>query len=245
VKITKYLDEYDFRARFVPALIVSLPIIIGFVALFPAAREWRGLAIDPTLEAVMVLVLVRVARDEGKKIEPGMMSRWGGLPTTRFLRHRNSEIESATRERYKKTLSRLVGITFPSAHEEGTDPVAADSIYASAVDGLRERRRGKAYGLVFQENCNYGMIRNLLGLRSTGLAIAGLCAMAIGGGLYLLPETTSHEWAALGLVICAMISGVLLRWATPAALKRTAEAYAIALLRSCEPKHASANKKEL
>jgi len=196
VKFQKHLDEYDFRARFVPALIVSLPIIVAFVAIFPVAREWRGFVIDPTLEAVMVLLLVRVARDEGKKIEPAMIAHWGGLPTTRFLRHRNSEIESATRERYKKTLSRLVGITFPSASDEAADPIAADSVYASAVDGLRERRRGEAYRLVFQENCNYGMIRNLLGLRSTGLAIAGVCAMATGGGLYLLPATTSDEWAA-------------------------------------------------
>ena len=88
MRIPKYLDEYDFRARFVPALIVSLPIILAFVALFPPAREWRGLVIDPTLEAVMVLLLVRVARDEGKRIEPAMVARWDGLPTTQFLRHR-------------------------------------------------------------------------------------------------------------------------------------------------------------
>lgn len=104
------------------------------------------------------------------------------------------------------------------------------------------RGRGKPHGLVFQENCNYGMIRNLLGLRPTGLAI--LCAIAIGGGLYLLPATTSHEWAALALVSCALIGVVLLRWATPAALKRTADAYAIALLRTCEPIRKNVNTKE-
>ena len=174
-----------------------------------------------------------------------MIAHRDGLPTTRFLRHRNSEIESATRERYKKTLSRLVGTTFPSTSEEEVSPVAADSVYASAVDGLRERRRGKAYGLIFQENCNYGMIRNLLGLRPTGLAIAALSAIAVGGGLYFLPTTTSDEWAASALVICALTGVVLLRWATPAALKRTAEAYAIALLRTCEPIRKSVNTKKI
>ena len=54
MKFSKYLDEYDSRARFVPAFVVSLPIIIAFVAIFPVAREWRGLVIDPTLEAVLV-----------------------------------------------------------------------------------------------------------------------------------------------------------------------------------------------
>jgi hypothetical protein len=63
MKIPKYLDEYDFRARFVPSITVTLPIISAIVALY-------GLLIGPFLEAVLVLVLVRVARDEGKKIEP-------------------------------------------------------------------------------------------------------------------------------------------------------------------------------
>ena len=152
MRIPKYLDEYDFRARFVPALIVSLPIILAFVALFPPAREWRGLVIDPTLEAVMVLLLVRVARDEGERIEPAMVARWDGLPTTRFLRHGNSEIESATRDRYKPALARLVGITFPSAREEAADPVAADFTLhigrrwaprAAAREGLWARFPGK------------------------------------------------------------------------------------------------------
>jgi hypothetical protein len=66
--IAKYLDEYDFRARFVPSIIVTLPIISAIIALFPPARQLYGLLIGPVLEVVLVLVLVRVARDEGKKM---------------------------------------------------------------------------------------------------------------------------------------------------------------------------------
>jgi hypothetical protein len=68
MKTPKYLDEYDFRARFVPSVIVTLPIISAIIALFPPARQLYGLLMGPILEVVLMLVLVRVARDEGKKL---------------------------------------------------------------------------------------------------------------------------------------------------------------------------------
>ena len=56
---------------------------------------------------------------------------------------------------------------------------------------------GRPLGSFSGENCNYGMIRNLVGLRPTGFVVAALSAIAIAGGLYFLPATTSREWAAL------------------------------------------------
>src|ERR1700730_3020372 len=99
--------------------------------------------IGPVLEVVLVLVLVRVARDEGKKIEPQLIKEWDGLPTTRYLRHRNDELEGPTRERYKATLFKLTGLSFPSAEDEAHDPQGADAVYGSAITALRERQRGK------------------------------------------------------------------------------------------------------
>lgn len=237
MKTPKYLDEYDFRARFVPSVIVTLPIISAIIALFPEARQLYSLLIGPVLEVVLVLVLVRVARDEGKKIEPQLIKQWDGLPTTRYLRHRNGELESPTRERYRATLAGLTRLSFPSAEDEARDPLAADAIYASAITALRERRRGKPYRLVFNENCNYGMMRNLLGLRPIGMIVTLGCALAVALGL-LLPST-SHEWAIFSLIVCALVLAILVRFTTEAALKRTAEAYAVALLRTCQPSSAT------
>jgi hypothetical protein len=61
-------------------------------ALFPPARQLYGLLIGPALEVVLVLMLVRVARDEGKRIEPRLIKQRDGLPTTRYLRNRNDEL---------------------------------------------------------------------------------------------------------------------------------------------------------
>jgi hypothetical protein len=66
---------------FVPSIITTLPIITAIIALFPPARQLYGLLIGPALEVVLVLILVCVARDEGKRIEPRLIKQWDGLPT--------------------------------------------------------------------------------------------------------------------------------------------------------------------
>jgi hypothetical protein len=98
-----------------------------------------GLVIAP-IEFVLVLLLVRIARDEGQKIQPGLIREWDGMPTTRFLRHRNNEIERPAKGRYKESLTKLTGYKFPTADEEASDPAAADEIYSSAIGALREQR---------------------------------------------------------------------------------------------------------
>ncbi len=124
-------------------------------------------------------------------------------------------------------------LTFPSLEEETRDPQGADAIYASAITALRERRRGKTYRLVFHENCNYGMMRNLLGLRTTGVWLAVCSALAAALGL-LLPSA-SRDATIFALLVSALVAAILLRFITKSAVKRTAEAYATAILRTCEP----------
>jgi hypothetical protein len=75
----KKLDEYDLRARFAPAAIVTLPVLAAAFAVFPTARTFYGIIIGPAIELVMILLLVRIARDEGKKIEPALYREWGGI----------------------------------------------------------------------------------------------------------------------------------------------------------------------
>ena len=83
-----------------------------------------GVFIGPVIEAVLVLVLVRIARDEGKRIEPSLVREWDGMPTTRYLRHNNDEIEQLTRDRYKASLTKSTRIKFPTAEQEAADPAA-------------------------------------------------------------------------------------------------------------------------
>jgi Flp pilus assembly protein TadB len=68
-------------------------------------------------------------------------------------------------------------------------------------------------------------------LRLTGIAVSIFCAIAVIGGLFL--PTTSRDLAAVALVVCVLVLLLLMRFATKGAVKRTAEAYATALLRTC------------
>jgi hypothetical protein len=233
----QYLDEYDFRARLVPSIFVTLPAIFAVLALLPS---WRGFLVAPAIEVALVLVLVRIARDEGKKLEPQVVREWDGPPTTRYLRHRTDEIEQPLRDRYRAAISKATGINLPDAAAEAANPAGADALYASAIAVFRDQRRDKKkYPLIFAENCNYGMMRNLLGLRSTGLAMAAVCAIV--GSAALL---TSYELAVLTLVVAAVVALILVRFVTKAAVKRTAEAYAVALLRTSLLSTASNRKKK-
>jgi hypothetical protein len=42
-----YLDEYDFRARLVPSIFVTLPAILALFALLPSLRSWGGFVLGP------------------------------------------------------------------------------------------------------------------------------------------------------------------------------------------------------
>lgn len=230
--LLKILDEYDLRARLIPALIVSAPPLAATVACIPAAMsEWVFLR--AMLEVPFLYLLMHVARTEGYKMENGLFATWGGKPTTAMLRHRDARIDQLTKERYKSTITDLTKITFPAAAEEHADAAKADAAYGSAIQRLIEFRRGESFPLVFNENCNYGFARNLLALKDIGLVLALLSLVAVFGVAWFQPHriTPAGELA----ILLALAVGATFAYITPKIVRCQAEAYAIALLRTCEP----------
>lgn len=177
------IDSYTFRARVLPGLLAVLPLTIGVTALAPEPPEWWA-----TMSGIVVACggtywLADIARHTGKQAESALFRKWGGKPTTRFLRHRNAS-NSVKIERYHRKLRDLQpDLHMPSAQEEREDPAASDRTYEAAIDYLKERVRGDA--LVFQANCEYGFRRNAFGLRRFGIGIsasmllAGIAAIAV------------------------------------------------------------------
>ena len=227
------VDSYDLRARLFPGVIVTLPLFVGAFALWPALRKPSGLGLGVVIESALVFWLMRIARDRGKRRELLLFEKWGGRPTTTLLRWRNAEIDPITKLRYHQYLAKLIARPFPDAQTETQSPGDADAIYESAVRGLIEKRRGKIHRLVFEENCNYGFARNLLGLRTTGIVVyslvaAGLLAVAVQAHGSL----SELRWALLAVDLLCFV--FLLSFVNEASVQRAAHAYAIALLRSCE-----------
>lgn len=231
------MDRYTYKARIAPVFIVALPA-------FLAALAWNSgdLASWKTLLSVFMAsggagLLAQISRHAGKSKEPALFLSWGGVPTTRRLRHGTTGNAVIAEQRRAQFQALCPSITLPTAEEERASPDRADQRYEACVRWLIEKTRDKKrFGLVFQELCNYGFSRNLWGLKPVGAVISVAAIAAIAGRLMLVAETTGIAAPPGSLVPIGCGSGcllLLLVWifcVTPRWVRTAAEAYADRLL---------------
>jgi hypothetical protein len=130
----------------------------------------------------------------------------------------------------------LIARVLPTAQQEEADPAAADLVYESVGDQLREKTRDKGkFPLVFKELVSYGFRRNLWGMKPSGVVLActcvGLQLGLIGKALFAhsLPSYLSASATAFNAVLlCAWIFIVTPRW-----VRIPADAYAERILAAC------------
>ena len=75
-------------------------------------------------------------------MEETLVKEWGGMPTTIALRHRDTFLDSISKQRYHAVIVAKLGIVMPTVQEEIADPAKADDIYIRATRRLRELTRG-------------------------------------------------------------------------------------------------------
>ncbi|MBW8067118.1 MAG: hypothetical protein GJU73_06690 [Ferrovum sp.] len=174
-------DPYERKARIVPGLLVALPILVPLLCVYGAKH--------PVLTGVAGLLggcgaiyaLASVARGRGKKIEEILVAKWGGMPTTVVLRHRDKFLDSVSKQRYHTAITTKLGIAMPTAEEESANPDKADDIYVGATRRLRELTRSNKQ-LLLKENIAYGFHRNMLAMKSVGILS---CILGILYGLLI------------------------------------------------------------
>lgn len=230
--IFKVKDPYVRRARLQPALIVSLPIGLAILAWSQDgftlwAPLWGLLA-----WAGSTSLLAQVARDSGKRKEPILFESWGGKPTTRLLRYKGASNSVMVTVRHRSLQAAFPDLEIPNEQEELANPKVSDDIYDACVRRLLERtRNAKHFPLVFEENCNYGLRRNLWGMRSWAIWVAVASALAGAPAMKL----ASHLPLTAGSVAC--IACLLLFWTfvcDSGWVKIAADAFAERLLASSE-----------
>ena len=169
------LDAYTWRARISPVLLTSLPLDLALWAYMPdIPSEWKVLS-GVLVGAGGMALVAQIGRDLGKQLEPKLFDLWGGKPTTRRLRHRDAPNQVTLRRQHQKLAKLIADLKIPTLEQERDNLVHADQVYDSCVAVLRGRTRDrKKFPLVFEENCNYGFRRNLLGLKPLGLFIAAV-----------------------------------------------------------------------
>jgi hypothetical protein len=174
-------DPYERKARVTPGLLVALPVLVPLVCAYGPKH--------PMLTSVLALLggcgaifaLANVARGRGKKLEARLVQKWGGMPTTLALRHRDAHTDSVSKRRYHELITAKLGVTMPVEAEEANDPAAADDSYIGATKRLIELTRSDK-GLLFKENIAYGFHRNMVAMKDVGLLT---CLVGLVYGLIL------------------------------------------------------------
>ena len=231
-------DKYTLFARLFPAIIAAAPAI----ALAWVLVSWKSLgvthAIAGTALGVLLMVFADVARRRGKQIEPGLIERMGGLPSTTMLRHRDPTLDDPTKARMLAFLATKLGEPAPTEADEQADPVAADSFYTRAGTWLRENTRDqKHFDILFNENITYGYRRNLFALKWPALALnATIVIGCVIAYWYELPQKYLIGITPV-FVIAFLHAAYLAIFSSESAAREAARTYARQLLLSTESPH--------
>jgi hypothetical protein len=254
--IEKNFDDYNRKARLTPALLVSLPIVLVVIALFPTYVWSGGGFIGLVIWFGTLKFLAQLARHMGKIKEDELYAEWGGKPTTHRLRHRSAynKVELA---RWHSKLHELTSLVIPNQIEELDDPDFADQTYDTCTNFLISKTRDHSrFFLIYEENCNYGFRRNLLGLKPIGTVTSfmGVMCLAVQCALMIELFNAVNIWQTSGLaqgfsalnlynisplsIACLTINFFLLitliLYVNSGWVKETANAYATRLFESCE-----------
>ena len=165
-------DPYNRQARLQPVFLTVLPLVPLTFFLYPEFETyWTAIGSIACLGGVALLS--QIGRGRGKKLEPDLFSRWGGMPSIAMLRHRDTRLNAVIKNQYHSFLSsNIPGLTMPAQDEELNNPESADNAYAAASDWLRAKTRDRnVYKLIFEENMNYGFRRNYWALKPYAISI--------------------------------------------------------------------------
>ncbi len=233
-----WYDSYTMKARAWPALLAALPVAGVLSLLFPDVEWWRIGVLGTIVGGALVFLLAQIARSAGKSKEPDLFTKWGSKPTTRYLRHRESPLDSRTLGRYHRNITLLdASLEMPSPAHEASDAASADAVYEAASRLLINRTRDTArFPLLFKENTHYGFSRNLWALKpiAIGISVAALVAFtAIASHGYFNTEAVPLAPVVLAILTLAWMA-LWLSWFTPEWVRVAADAYAERLLEASD-----------
>lgn len=231
-------DEYTIRARLAPVLVVLLPLFAAFMAWRPTDSMLSSAGIGMVGAVALGGLLSQLGRDLGKRKERSLMAEWGGLPTTKLLRHRTRGANAVTLARRHARLAALMpGTLLPTPQQEQENPAHAETAYQSCVDFLREKTRDKGrFPLIFQENINYGFRRNLWAMKPAGVVVAVGAGAASAGAVWNRASTSSESLTIpiIALVVSVAILVVWIARVRTPWVALAATAYAERLVGACD-----------
>jgi positive regulator of sigma E activity len=221
-----------------PALLALLPMLVGLVATSVFGKPIATQLLALSGACGVAYLLANISRMLGKAQESKLFDTWGGTPTTQLLRHKNTFIDSHTKQRYHAFLARKIRIEFPTSEQEQASPEVADEIYRAGVKWLLGKTRDrKRFFLLFKENVSYGFHRNGFGLRWVGGLIGLLSVAWMGVAFQALDSQRREALPTEQIVTIGIVLAITLAWIAyfnETRVKQASHAYADMLLRACD-----------
>jgi hypothetical protein len=222
------LDEYVWKARKRPVLLAMLPAAFAAGAWLPTLNWWQMLPFG--VLCLLLGLCGDLGRIGGKAEEEKLFTRWGGKPTTRMLRHRDSPFDEQKLKLLHEQLGAITGSKAPTKSQEEKRPDEADKIYEGYATFLRNATRdAKKFRFVRMELINYGFARNCWGLRRLGIGVLIVVARLV----WLWQHQTTLASAGMPLVLGVFTLFLFGFWAFVVRenwVRDVAEAYANRLL---------------
>lgn len=169
IKLNKYISSYEVFARYLPAILTSLPFLIlgyfllrsqdtGDIITFLLSLNFVGYL---SFSFVGLYFFAQLIRTTSKYFEKKYFHDQNGFPTTYFMLYANAEYSDAFKDAYREQVAKEMGFALLSRDEEVVDPLegkrrlndVTKRIILKVGDGV----------LVGKHNQWYGFFRNLIG----------------------------------------------------------------------------------
>ena len=203
--MTSVPDRYDIEARYVPALVCSVPFaFLGFYYLSGIDQAfWQSAftltAGSVTLSAALFVTAIHFCRTIGKMIEVNLFRNGLQFPTTNFLLDKDANLTPDRKSKIRKKVLTSFDVDLTNATE---DTEHDRRLIHEAVGHVRKSLYKKS-PLVMQRNIQFGLTRNLL----SGSLIASVVS-AFGLALSNATHNAAAGNLAAVLLACYLLIGI-------------------------------------
>lgn len=174
-KLKKCFDDFTFKSRVMPVLVVCIPIILFWIFKGIQNESWTSNSIYSLVIIAFISFASMAAREKGKNIQTKMYAKLGAMPTTIIMRYSDKTFDEITKTRYHNKLNRAVeGVRLPTEPKDET--VESDIHYESAMNWIRNyvnSNRDKE-PRAYQELKKYNFWRNLYGIKYIAIILYSL-----------------------------------------------------------------------
>mgnify|MGYP000847085916 FL=1 len=228
-----WFDDYEIRARILPAIIVFLPVMVpAFLIVYGEMASIASFLFSGIVFTALVYPLSFIVRRPGSRLEKTLWEQWDGPPSTRVMRWRDNTFSVSLKTELHKAVREYCGLTLSNLDDEQNDPHGADKKIGDAFIQVKHLvYHNDPEGMWRKYNAEYGFNRNLLGCKYLWIALSVVGVIICGSCWHFTGNSAYSVGLLINLTILA-IAVVLTKCILPKTVKDPAEHYASSVWQS-------------